>query len=484
MKKAYLKPLSLILFAAMLLSMLPACSNTPNLLKLEGAERADAFFDLANRDPDEVYSVELEMLITGSLYGVRLEAEGESKTTYIGYRGNDPIYHTEASSTITVGSDGAETVQKTETLRGFRDGKLYEMSDRDGTKTALVSSVSAEEYRAHQELLTGFSDEELEDLHKSATVKECTQNEDGTWTASFSGYPEESVLSLIDYCFDPTVLILDGYKVKDILFTVGSDEKFLPTDWSYEIVFERTDSENLYAEPVAKTEIEFTDIGTAKAPEIDLSSYTEVEGLTDLQIIRKILGEMFLADSGSFTANSEQTVNVASATEYNQEIDEISFKTENGRYTFNIAASVNPQKVSGSYEADIVYADGIFEMTGKDISTVTQEMSDSAARAYISRLFDPAGLSNALISDIALSKNGNTHLFTLAAPDYAALEQSLSALGATNFKAEATVGVDYEDGKLKEYEYILSLTAKVNGQTLTVEVKSTVTFDIGTDNKM
>ncbi len=459
-----------ILLCIALLCPLASCSGKPDLMKLEGAERADVFFDIVNADPADAYSVGMDMKIEGSLYGLALDAEIETDTTYIDYKSSSPSYHSELRSVITAG----EVVQKTNSVSGYREGKMYEMTERDGAKNALVSSISVEDFKAHKEFLIGYSDEELETLHKSATVKECLKNEDGTWSASFSGYSEESVLALIDYAFDPTVLILDGYKVNDIIFTVDADAEFLPTDWEYEIVFEKISGN--YPEPEAKTEIDFANIGTAKAPEIDLSTYTEVEGLADLQKIRMLLGDMFAADSGSFATDSEQRIEVAGTTQYNREIDTVSFKSESGKYSFKIDAQVNPNSISGSYDAVINYSDGTFKMEGEDISTVTQEMTDSEARAYISRLYDPAGLSNAQISNIELRKEGFTHFLTIANPDYSALEASLSALGASGFKCEAQVGVDYENGAIQKYEYTMILTAKVSGQALTVEVKNTVTF--------
>lgn len=464
------KRLFSIIICIALLCPLASCSGKPDLMKLEGAERADAFFDLVNADPADAYSVGMDMKIEGSLYGLALDAELETDTTYIDYKSSSPSYHSELRSVITAG----EITQKTNSVSGYRDGKMYEMTDRDGSKNALVSSISVEDFKAHKEFLVGYSDEEVEAIHKSATVKDCVKNEDGTWSASYSGYSEENVLALIDYAFDPTVLILDGWKVKDVIFTVDADEEFLPTDWEYEIVFEKTEGD--YTKPEAKTEIDFDDIGSAKMPAVDLSTYTEVEGLAELQKIRMLLGEMFAADSGSFTTDSEQKVEVAGTTQYNREIDAVTFKSENGKYSFKIDAQVNPNSISGSYDAVINYANGTFKMEGKDISTVTQEMTDSEARAYISRLYDPAGISNAQISNIELRKEGFTHYLTIANPDYSALEASLSALGASGFKCKAQVGVDYENGAIQKYEYTMTLTAKVSGQTLTVEVKNTITF--------
>jgi hypothetical protein len=216
---------------------------------------------------------------------------------------------------------------------------MYEMTERDGAKNSLVSSISVEDFKAHKDFLVGYSDEELTVIHKSATSKECIKNEDGTWSASFSGYSEESVLALIDYAFDSTVLMLDGYKVKDVIFTIEANSDFLPTDWEYEIVFEKTSGD--YPEPEAKTEIEFDNIGTAKAPEIDLSAYTEVEGLVELQKLRAALGEYLTSEkAGGFKAESKQSVNSGTSMNSTHETDTVTYEVKNGKYIFDIDATV------------------------------------------------------------------------------------------------------------------------------------------------
>lgn len=484
MKRNITKLLSLILCTLLILCMLPACSDMPNLLKMENPERADAFFDLASRDPADSYAIEIDSDISGSLYGVKVEAKLNSESIYVNLDSNSPIYHTEGNSVIKMGTDGAETTQTTKTVSGFRDGKIHESSDRDGTKNALVSDISAKDYQKHIESLLGYTDKELSAIHKSASVKECEQNEDGTWSASYSGYDEESINAIIRYCFDTSVLMLDGYKVSDVILKIDATEDCVSTEWVYELVFERTDMTNLYPEPKAITTLSFEDIGTAEAPELDFSSYTEVEGLAALQSIRNILNEMSLSDSGSFTTDNSQNVSLASSVQLTEEIDVVTYKTENGKFTFDIDATVNPRQVTGAVEVDVVYKDGEFRMSGKEIDTQAQAMTDAEARIYITRLFDPAGLVSALISDIDANAGKYTHAFTIADPDYSAFEVSLAPMGAGNFKANASVDVVYEDGVLKEYKYNFELTATVNGQTLTVEATSTITFNIGTDNEM
>ncbi len=456
-----------ILTLITLISLLTSCSPSSALLKLEESERADAFFDLVNKDPADSYTVEMEMELEGTLYGATVKADSKSETTYVGYAGDDPIFHSEGSSVVKVG----EVEETSKNIFGFANGKMYEMKESGGETTSLVSEISASDFKALEEKLIGYTEEELTALHKSATVKECEKDEDGSWKASFSGYSAESIASLVDYCFDPTVLLFDGYKIKDIVFTVESDADFLPTDWDYRIVFESDGTEGEYTEPRAKTDIKFENIGSAKNPTPDLSGYTEVDGLADLRIIRDLLSERLYSESGSFNLETKQTVTSVSSMNFTREKDSVEYKTENGKYTFDIKVNLSNLSDQKGTDYHIRYYNGLFSTLGSGIPNTKQEMSESNARLFIYSLTDPAGLAEAHISEIATGGEEYTHRFVIKNPDTSALEASLSATGASNFSSEAEVSIVYEDGEIKNYYYNLILKCSVSGQNFTIKTE-------------
>lgn len=478
MKKVFLRTLSALLCLA-LLCPLAACSESDKLLRLKGNERADAFFDIVNKDPSDKYRIDMEMDISGSVYSVAFDAEITSETFYIDYDGDSPSYHAEVESVINMGTGSSATSQTVKSIVGYRDGKLYEYSDKDGVESALISTISADDYRKHMDTLAGMTDEEISELHKNAAKKECNRNDDGSFTATYTEYDEKSVSGIIDYCFDSTVTIVDGYKVKDLILEINATEEFIPTEWKYELVFERTDETELYREPKASIVMSFKDVGNAEAPEIDFSAYKEVDSLAALREIRYLLNEMTVAESGSFTSKSNQNVKYVYTTTNTDETDVVTFNNQDGKFSFNIDAHlVSPgMSVSDGSDYKIVYKDGELTISGDDIRTERSEMTDSDAKVYIVRILDPAGLSSATVSDITAGTGAYTHTFTLADPDYSALTPTLTSLSAKDIKAEATVDVIYENGVLKEYKYLLTVTSKVDLQTLTIKITSTVTFE-------
>lgn len=478
MKKAFLRAIAALLCLSLLFT-LAACSKSPDLMKLEESERADAFFDLVNKDPADKYRVDMKMDISGSVYSVPFKAEINSETFYIDSESNSPAYHAEIESVINMGTSSSSSTQTVKSTVGYRDGKLYEYSDKDGVESALVSPMSADDYKKHMEFLAGMTDEEISALHKNAAKKECNLNEDSSWTATYSEYDTESISGIIDYCFDSTVTIVDGYRVKDVILIINATENFLPTEWKYELVFERTDETELYREPSAEITMTFKNFGNAEAPEVDLSKYKEVEGLDALREIRHLINEMTVAESGSFISKSNQRVDYAHSTTNTDETDVVTYNNENGKFSFNIDAYlVAPgMSVNNGTSYKIVYKDGKLTVTGDGSKPQTSGITDNDAKVYVVRILDPASLSGASVSDIGTGSGKYTHRFTLASPDYSALMPTLTSLNAKDIKADATVDVVYENGTLKEYEYVLTLTAKVDLQTLTVKITSTVTYE-------
>ena len=470
MKKAFLRTIAALLCLSLLFP-LTACSNKPDLMKLEESERADAFFDLVNKDPADSYTVEMKMELEGTLYGTTVKADSKSETTYVGYAGDDPILHSEGSSTVKVG----EVEEISKNIFGFANGKMYESRESSGETTSLVSEISASDFKALEEKLVGYTEEELTALHKSATVKECKKDEDGSWKASFSGYSAESIASLVDYCFDPTVLLFDGYSIKDIVFTVESDADFLPTDWDYRIVFEPDGTEGEFTEPRAKTDVKFDNIGSAKDPTPDLSGYTEAQGLADLRVIRDLLSEKLYSESGSFNLETKQTVTSVSTWNYTRENDSVEYETQNGKYSFDIKVNVSNLNDREGTTYHIRYYNGLFSTLGSGISNTNQEMAESNARLFIYSLSDPAGLAEAHISNIKTGGEGYTYSFVIKNPDTTALETSLAATGASDFSSEAEVSVLFEDGEIKKYYYILTLKCSAGGQDFTIKTEYTVT---------
>ena len=124
MKKVTLRAIAALLCLSLLFP-LTACSNKPDLMKLEESERADSFFDLVNKDPADSYTVEMKMELEGTLYGATVKADSKSETTYVGYAGDDPILHSEGSSVVKVG----EVEETSKNIFGFANGKMYESRD-------------------------------------------------------------------------------------------------------------------------------------------------------------------------------------------------------------------------------------------------------------------------------------------------------------------------------------------------------------------
>ncbi len=469
MKKYFLRTASLLIVILMLVPCLASCSTAAKLLRMDEPKRADAFFDIISNPQAAALKTESKLTLDGTLYEQRLEGAVESVAYTAVAEDGGFIQHIENKSDVRIGID-----QKViEVERGYRNGKMYEKISlvREKKNTALSQEMTADEYKQILADSSGLSDGEIADLHKSATVKECKQNEDGSWYASFSGFPEDSIVALVKYASDPTVLMLDGATVKDIVMTAKADAELMPTEWEYNIVFDYTATDKNYTEPKAHTVIKFSAVTAADIPEADLSDCKEIKGYEVLNRLRRQFGEYLYADELYFTATSRQSISGNSVTE----TDVVSVCPDDGEYAFDIDATQTATGSAAAVNIKMRYEDGRMVSTQLGSTVGTKEMSETLARAFIYSLVDPAGLSSAAVSNISIYENRYT--FTLAAPEYSALESSLLGQGVKDIKATAKVVVTMDGDKMDEYRYTLTVRGTYANTTISVNVSSTVKID-------
>ncbi len=477
MKNYHLKLISLILAVTMLAGILVSCKNNDlDLTKMSDPERADMICDLSEKDPDDTYMTEMKMNISGSLYGVGFETEYDGLVYNIELESNSPVIHSETKMTTKAASGATSQTQITESSSGYRDGKMYQTQKENGTSSELCTAMTFEEYEDYTDSLSDHSEEDIRAALKSASLKESKQNEDGSWSATFSEFAEDKLSMLLDVTFDQSVNLIDGYKAIDMIITTVIAEDLTPIKIEYELVFERTDMTELYKEPIATASVVLKDIGSAKAPEVDLSKYNEVEGLEMLREIKDTISELREAESISFTTHNSQNVSFMGQDQGTEEIDTVKAVTEDGRYSFDIKGVLYPD-TANEMIVYLIYKDGNYRVSGQGVTTQNTKMSDAEAKLMVSAQLDPASLATALISDIKTNEDGYDYVFTIANPDYSAFKEAYSSLGAKDFKADAEVSVKYADGILSEYKYNFVLTATIEGQTLTATINATITVD-------
>ncbi len=474
MKTNIIKLLSFALAALMLAGILCACRDSGlDLKKMSDPERADMIVDLSRKDPDDTYMTEMEMNISGSLYGVEFEAEYKGAEYSIGLESDSPVSHSEIKSTVKFPSNADLQPQITESAQGFRDGKLYQKEKKNGKGTALCSDMTYEEYKAYTASFSEHTEEEILAALKTASVKESVQGEDGSWSATHSGFAEKELEILLDSAFDPSVKMTDGYRVKDISVTTLLSAELIPTEIKYELTFEPAEGSEGFPEPSASAYARLKEIGSAQAPDVVLSEYKETEHLPLLRKVREAISDLREAEKIAFTSKNTQRIAFMGNTQETAETDTVKASSDNDKYTFEIRALLYPG-TSNETIAYWIYKDGKYRISGQGITTQSGEMTDTEAKLKIAGMLDPGELGSTLVSDIRKGTDSDEYIFTIADPDISAFESAYSSMGAKNFKAQAEITVKYTEGSITEYTYGFVLTAEIEGQTLTATINATI----------
>ncbi len=480
MKSTFLKLSSLAIALTMLMGIVVSCDKKPDLTKMDEVERADYMIAALDNESVDSYTVDMSAKITGNMYGVSVQVNIDGDFVYTGALTDTPSNHQEMKMNVKADNNSVGLTVDYESVSGYRDGKMYKKETKDGKSCALVSSVSPEDYKKHEQAVNDVFAEDFDEILKSASTKKSEPRGDGKWNITLSGYTEDAIQKLTDELFSDIGDFTEGYKISDITVKAGVTEELLPIDMGIDMAFERVDTDKEYTEPKVSFVIEYNDMGTATLPEIDLSKYKEVADLAGFIEIQKLLSDYGDSADISFVSANESTVSYMGTQQDTKEIDDVKAETKDGKYTFDVKATVNPG-TSDESEVDITYSNGKFTMKGEGMETQTQEMDEASAREYIGNLVDPADLSGAYISDMKLDEDGYTHVFTISDSDYSAFQEAYAAYDAKNFKAEAEVAVKYENGVISEYKYDYNLTATVQNNKMEVTVSADIKFSVSAD---
>ncbi len=482
--KKIIRTASLLLILSMLICLFAACDKKPNLQKMSEAERADYIIGyIGNDEFGSSYATDMKLEMSGTIMGSDFTVTTSGISTYVGVNTDAESFHEESKMTMTVEVNGTQITQKSERVKGYREGKMYESEKEDGKGFSLVSPITPEDYKEHRDRINdGLTDEQLTEAFKKASEKTCTPLEGGGWSATLSGYDAEALASISGDLLDGLDEMYEGYKVVGFTLTANVTEELMPVDIAYGFSFERTDLDSIHKTPELKMSCTFKDIGTAVLPEVDFSKYTEVEGLADYIEIKRALGKLKSADALEFTSDITQNVSMAGQIQTYTETDIAKAELDkDGKYGFTVRATAN-KGTSSETVVNLKYADGNMKTSGASVQTQNQAMTDAEAKQYLGTILDPLTFTSAQISEIKLDEGGYTHVFTISDPDYSAYEQLYSQLGASGFKAKAEVAVKYENGVISKMKCNFELTAKIQGQTLTNTVSYTITVENESSN--
>lgn len=430
-----------ILTAILLISLLTSCSPSSALMKLEEAERADRLFDITNNITKESFLIKIEQNITGILEGMKTDMSITRDVFYIDLLSDSPKIHFEMNAEAEIDVQGETLTTKLRTRSGFRDGKMY---SQNSASSSIYSKISAEEYLAHIGAGASLINSAVTNAHKSAAVKKCIRNDDGSLHATFSDFPEESFALLVSTYFDPSVLTLDGARAVGLTFEIKSTKKLALAEMKYTIHFEGQN------ESAATATVTLRDAEEKNLPKIDFYKFREVGDLRLIDKIREKVAEKIASGSGKFTSTDIVTQRINNNSTHKNIEGIIDYKnTESGfEFDYSYYNHAIPDATSS-----ISYRDGIFGMGRK--------MSDLEARAYIMKRFDTGDMVNALVSDYRIDENNpDKYIFYIDSPSVTEYYQYVGGLPPESVESTGRIEITIKDDEIVEYRYYLSITAK------------------------
>ncbi|MBQ9779890.1 MAG: hypothetical protein IJW00_02980 [Clostridia bacterium] len=470
MKQTIKRMLCGLLIATLVLPIaisLTSCSDTLRLNTLKEPERAVEFVNILNKrmESQNSYVAEMEANIVMELYRTEISMTATGTEIVYGQGSSDYFTQTETHQVMTVNGSKTEMT----TIEGFADGKMFYYSAGNGVRTVkLWSALSCDDYVAFDKTYNTTDGLDDDIMASEAATRTCIQNDDKTWTATYTDYTAEGLKA-----FESIMSGLDSYmkdvRMADVMVTVTASADLLPSSMEMEFVFEPVEEGDDVELPTMSAKAVYKDIGTTEAVEVDLTNYDEVVDLRVVTIVEKSLQDFLNADTAEFKVVTTQNVKVSGQTSNSTETDEGSFEMGESGYTFDIDARV------GFTKYDITYKDEVYRIMKGDQKQSQKYWTEAEARAYIKGLLDPSSFSDSIVRNIEKDEEASTdgkavYLIKIKTPD---LTQYESALGGVNLSGVATMKVTIEDGRMTEQYYELSMSA---GNQYKIVVTATCTY--------
>ena len=472
MKK--IKLLLLTLTLTLLLTALPitltSCSPSLRLRMLKGEEQAAYFFGVVNQNAAEATSCTTQqtMLLRMELNGKSYEQITEGTITTIG-QGEDMTTLTQSETTVTVGGE-LPVISRHD--YGFADGEMFLYHKADGHESKLRSPITAAEYE-HFEEDQRRDDPDITIGEGYCETMSCTQNEDKTWTATYTDFTDEGMRPFLKMLAGVEFAVTADHDLAGVRMTCNADESLSLTALTIEFLFE-ANPEAESAVPEVRVDYAYRGWNnTVLAEPYDISDFTEVEDVRYVERFLEALSDRETADSGEFDVEASSTLSYGEKSETDKASQKVSFSTKDG-YHFTLDSAQN------GYNIHINFRDGIMNTTvydpesGQKVSDSSDKISNFEARASVQQLMNSNGIRGLDMAGAELvDEERGIYRF--------ALGESVRDMFSERYGAEAegftgTIEATIVDGALLSYIYDVTADFNVFGQTVTASSRLTVTF--------
>lgn len=483
MKKTLFKIFCLLLSFVLLMSVLAACNDDagqsdppddPSPTPPTERELALALYRSVDEKMSAVnsYAVKVDIELATAKDGIHIMATGTENEYFVNLQSSTQFSHlSHGNIEMNMTYNGQTQKLENETRSGYVDGKMFlsNKETQNGTVTVdqkLYSSISCVNYLA-------YYDEIYEDVFELSdsdfSVATYKQNENGTITASFSGFTAQALEKMPFFDEDLKDMFEKGKQPTDMVITlvVGADQ--YPLSLSIAFHFENGGISTLAATamPELKISATYSGINATTVPAVDLADFSSVGDLRAIEYANRAIKDRLNAENGSFQTESAIAASIPGAADRSDIKQNVQFATTNGRYSYRVEQNVDGQEYVYIYENDVLRQEG-----GNSVA-----YTDEQARAEIISNMDPGDftVSNVKSSKI-VSKTDTQRVceFTfLTSDDAVALAESYER-HLKSFTSQITVTI--EQGQLTKYVYNLTVVLAYGSGEMQITWIDTVTF--------
>lgn len=408
------------------------------------------------------YEVAMEMDIVMVMEGYAVQSTATGML--IEDKGEDYYYYSETNVTVTC--EALDLNQETRAISAYMDGKAFEFRGENGYERKLYSKMTAEEYAAYR-----VADREASSIE--ADITDCThaefaQNEDKTWTLTYSGYTKKAIKGITG-ALSTQEMDVFGADIVDVKVTFHADTSYRVTDISMEFEFDA--DEGAKQAPALNVRMKLTAMGdqvTRVTDTIDAAKYKEVDDLAICKEITKLIEDRYEAEDGSFHYVQEQIFKVMGQTEKFSETDTVQYGVQDGKFYYDIKSEYDNADMTLSYK------DGACTVTWEGES-VSEPQTEEEARALIEMLINDSayGYNAESITNIK-DKGKGVWEIEQALGSSAEFEEIFANMGGTYKSCTQTVTVTIKEGKITEIKNVITAKGSITSGRDTYEMSYTL----------
>lgn len=314
----------------------------------------------------------------------------ESTITYWSINTEDAFYEENVNRYL---CEALSVDEQEKHVEAFYNGKMYVFS-KDSTDTQkFCSEITKEEY---EKVKTESFDEEV--LMSDCTHQTFSQNENGDWELSFSGYTQKTIVDLTRFFKIPDDYF--GGKILDLQVACLTDAEYRVKTFQITFVFEEEEETPEFTITLTYSQYDSAEFDPALLEE---EEYTLVDAAWILSKIKFSIWDMQNASSGSFTLEYETEIKVKEEKEITKEKDAVSYGWKNGGYYYDITAETNGQTLK------LQYQNGIQTVTGAG-EPQTSSLSEVDAKLFVDSLINAPNFTGNAITAIKKQKDGRYRL--------------------------------------------------------------------------